>query len=126
MTHQGSAEEIWRNTLIEDIVPKSIQIAREKFKESFGFRIDWISDLSLAEDENNIFIPDSLDPVPDQRIGKHFITENAMRFNLADNFDHMSDYKGVSLTPIRSDIEAFTKQSLIIERQYLAGFVSLA
>ncbi|MCB1550922.1 MAG: YjbH domain-containing protein [Alphaproteobacteria bacterium] len=126
LTHQGSAEEIWRNTLIEDIVPKSIQIAREKFKESFGFRIDWISDLSLAEDENNILYRTALIPSLTKRIGKHFITENAMRFNLADNFDHMSDYKGVSLTPIRSDIEAFTKQSLIIERQYLAGFVSLA
>ncbi len=130
LTHQGSAEEIWHNTLIDDQIeramPPALKRAKEKFKQSFGFKVDWVSDFSLAEDDAGILYRTALVPSLTKRIGKHFTTEHAVRFNLADNLQQLSQYRGVSLYPVRSDISVFTQNGILVDRQYLAGFATLA
>jgi len=124
-THQGSAEEIWRNTLIDSVLPEGIKRAKDQFKESFGVRVDFKNDLSLSEEDSGSLFRSAVLPSLTKRIGKHFITENALRINLVDNLNRLEDTRGFSPLSVRSDIHAFTRNRILFERQYLAGFVTL-
>lgn len=126
LTHQGSAEEVWQNTLIDFVLPERIKRAKEKFKESFGFQINFKNELSLSEEDSGSIYRMMVVPSFTKRIGTHFITEQSLRINLVDNTEQIEKYRGISFSPIRSDISAFTRQRFLFDRQYLAGFATLA
>ena len=126
LTHQGSAEEVWQNTLIDSVLPESIKRAKDKFKESFGFHINFKNELSLSEEDSGSIYRTMVVPSFTKRIGTHFITEQSLRINLADNTERIEKYRGISLSPIRSDISTFTRQRILFDRQYLAGFATIA
>ncbi|MDY0030272.1 MAG: YjbH domain-containing protein [Pseudobdellovibrionaceae bacterium] len=126
LTYQGSPEEIWQNTLIDSVWPEGIKRAKEKFKESFGFRIDFKNELSLSEEDSGSIYRAMVVPSFTKRIGTHFITEQSLRINLANNTERIEKYRGISLLPIRSDISRFTRNRILFDRQYLAGFATIA
>lgn len=122
LTHQGSAEEVWQNTQIELYVPTPVRDAHDLFKKYLAFKVDWISDVSLAEDDAGILYRTALVPSLFRRISPHVISETAVRINLAHNLDHLVEYRGVSLFPVRGDVDRFTQNRFLLERQYLAAF----
>lgn len=121
---QGSAEEIWRNVKLGSVLPERIRLAREKFEKSFSTKIDWISDISLSEDDTGILYRTAIIPTLTKRIGKHFLSEQAIRINLAHNLEPLTDYRGLTLYPVRGDIGLFTQNRFVLEKSYIAGLAT--
>lgn len=127
-TRQGSAEEIWRSTVIssigDDTSPEKDK--KDSFLKRFGVRIDWDTDFSLSERDSGVLYRTALIPSVRRHFRKHFISEQALRINLADSLTGLSDFKQPGLAPVRGDIKAFSRNRLLLEREYLAGFATIA
>ncbi len=120
--HHGSAEEIWHNSDSEfDILPT----AKKKSFAARGLRLDWQNDVSLSEEDSGILYRTALIPAYRHRLSRHLMTEDALRINLSDNITNLNLFRGLNPLPVRGDIDAFTRQRVIIDHSYLAGFATL-
>ncbi len=118
-----SDEEVWSHATWR----QSRAASAQDFLKYYQFEVDWRNDLSLNEDDNGVLYRAALIP----RI-RYFRRQNsesvtALRINLADNLAHYRDYRYDnpdydSALPVRSDIDLFTQQRLILERQYRTVF----
>ncbi|MBL8640044.1 MAG: YjbH domain-containing protein [Alphaproteobacteria bacterium] len=118
-----SDEELWSHATWR----RGGATAAQDFLKYYQFELDWRNDVSLSEDDNGVLYRTALIP----RI-KYFRRQNsesvtALRINLADNLAHYRDYRYDNpdydyALPVRSDIDLFAQQRLILERQYRTVF----
>lgn len=120
--HHGSAEEIWHNI---DTGFETLPTAKKKSFAARGLRLDWINDVSLSEEDAGVLYRTALIPAYRHRLSRHLMTEDALRINLSDNITNLNLFRGINPLPVRGDINAFTRQRVIIDHSSLAGFATL-
>ena len=118
LNNQGSSEEIWQTTqFIHNSISPPLARVIEKIQtaqEELGFKIDLINDISLSENDSGCLYRTGLVGSLHKFFGKHFFSLQSLRFNLSDNLQTLSQYRGLTPLPVRSDIDVFTaKQSCI-------------
>lgn len=125
LDRQGSAEEIWRNTIFSSDLPAPMGRLSKQENNQYSFKLDWVTDLTLTKNNAGVIGRTALIPSFTKRIGRHLLIGTDMRINLADNFDHLVQYRPMSLYPVRADIQHFTRSRFTLDRQFLSGFVTL-
>lgn len=129
LTHQGSSEEIWHSTEFKHLIDKTpfAQIISEVLmgQEELGFKIDVINDVSLSEEDSGLLYRTGLVASLRKFFSRHFLTLQSLRINLADNLAHLNDYRSVDVLPVRGDIDLFTQNRVLLDRNFLTGFVTL-
>ncbi|HNS45327.1 MAG TPA: YjbH domain-containing protein, partial [Alphaproteobacteria bacterium] len=125
LDRQGSAEEIWRNTSFSSFLPDPLSKKRAAMDDHFSFRVNWVTDLFLLEDRKSVMARTALLPAFTERLGRHFLGHMEFRFNLAENLGLFADYPDAHNPEGRADINLFTQNRFVLERQYLSGFVTL-
>jgi hypothetical protein len=132
---QGSAEEIWQHTEFNPggftFLPLqrpdiSLESAHDRSIRNFyglskalDFTLE--TQLSLSEEDNGLLYRTSLlggyhmqDPVG------YFDHYASLRLNLKDNLDSLEELRGVSLLPVRGNVDEFTQNRIAIDRLYSA------
>ena len=123
---QGSAEEVWSHVFFSDETPVDLGKSSFRGMKSLRFKTDLVTELSLAEDDAGILARTALVPSRREHFRRHFISDTALRINLVDNLNHLAQYRGISLFPVRGDVDAFTRNRIVLERQFLGAFATLA
>lgn len=124
--HQGSAEEIWSNVTFADETPVGLGTQHFRGMKNLEFKTDLVTDVSLSEDDAGVLVRTALIPSFREHFLRNFVSDTALRINMADNLDHLAQYRGVNLFPVRADIDAFTRKRVILERQFVTAFTTLA
>lgn len=129
--HHGSPEEIWRTTIFSAPPPTPHSLARylaesQNSRRPTGFKLDLIHDISLSEDDSGILYRSGLRGSWGRFFGRHFLSFHSLRLNIADNLKSLNTYRPLSLLPVRADIDTLTRNRLMLEREFLTGFVTPA
>lgn len=128
LQHQGSAEEIWYNTSFSDDqrdIPFSI-----KMSQIFGdkprnhFKVSLLNDVSLSEEDSGLLYRTALGLSYTEYFKRHFISFQSLRLNLRDNLEKLNEYRGISLLPVRGDVDVFTQNRLMVDRSYFMGLAT--
>lgn len=123
--HQGSSEEIWHSSSLGyDLT--AISSNKDSFLSFRSLQLDWQNDASLSENDSGLIGRSAILISSINRLNHHFITEDALRINLMNNLGGLNKYRTLNILPVREDIDVFTKNRLLIERSYIAGFATLA
>lgn len=129
LNHQGSSEEIWQTTqFLQKSVPPSLAKVIgdiQTAQEDFGFKTDLINDVSLSENDSGLLYRTGIIASLHKFFGRHFFSLHSLRINLADNLQNLNLYRGLNSLPVRSDIDAFTQNRVVLDRSFLTGFVTL-
>lgn len=119
--NQGSADEIWQNTIIGDEAAKSktSPFSLNQFKlRHFKFVLD--NQFSLSEEDSGVLYRSSL---LTHINGPSFFgllhSGTALRLNLADNLDGIKDLRPPAFLPVRSNVYEFADDMLSLENAYL-------
>lgn len=130
LKNQGSVEEIWQNVQFsshENESPFGQRMSRIlSTKPTSKFKLDVINDVSLSEEDSGLLYRNGVTLSYIENFKRHFISYQSLRLNLADNLEKLNEYRGVSLFPVRADIDIFTQNRLMIERSYYMGLATLA
>ncbi len=113
---QGSPQEIWDNTEFEIKTPPS-KMPHNFFglSQNIATNIALENDFSLSEEDSGLLYRNSIIASAQSRLFKGVSTGAALRFNLKDNLNNLNRLRPASITPIRSDIDDFTKQRISVE-----------
>jgi hypothetical protein len=133
LTHRGSNEEIWQTTTFHPAQDTSSHgsslshFLSEAFlaDEVRAFKLDLINDVSLSEDDSGVIYRTGIVASLRKFFGQHFMHLTSGRINLADNLSTLNQYRTLSPLPVRSDIDIFTQNRLLLERDFLTGFATL-
>lgn len=129
LTHHGSSEEIWQTTQFvhDNISPSLAKIIGDiqTAQKYVGFKVDLINDVSLSEDDSGLLYRTGIVGSLHKFFGNHFFSLHSVRINLADNLQKLNQYRGVSLLPVRSDVDVFTRNRVLLDRNFMTGFVTL-
>lgn len=130
----GSSEEIWQTASFQPQSPAPFSLlgflsrlihgAPETQKEK-GFTFDILNDVSLSEDDSGVLYRIGLRAGFHRFFGENFYTEQTVRINLANNLSKLTAYRGVSLFPVRGDVDDFSNRRIVLEKSFLTGFVTL-
>lgn len=113
---QGSPQEIWDNTEF-DVKTSPSKMPQDFFglSQNITANIALENNLSLSEEDNGLLHRSSIIASAQSRLFKGLSTGAALRLNLKDNLDNLNRLRPASPTPIRSDIDDFTKQRISVE-----------
>lgn len=99
------------------------------FLKNYSIDADWLNDISISEDDGGVFYRTALVPTITYFGSPESLTVFGLRINLADNLTSYRDYRYndpayfYSL-PVRSDIDLFTAQRLVLDKYYKGAFYS--
>lgn len=129
LKHHGSSEEIWRTTQFfpDDgrfSLPRLIGDVQTA-QRVLGFKIDMVNDVSLSEEDSGLMYRSGIIASTQKFFARHFFSMQSVRFNLTDNLQKLNEYRGISLFPVRGDIDAFTRHGAMMDRAFMTGFVTL-
>lgn len=128
--HQGSTEEIWHSTsFFHDgkNLPLSQMLSEMRgAKPEDGFKFNILNDVSLSEKDSGVLYRSALGLSYGEYFGRNFLSFQSVRLNLRDNLAKLNEYRGVSLLPVRGDVDQFTQNRLLIDRNYFMGLATLA
>ncbi len=128
--HQGSPEEIWKNTEFQVTTKEKRETTR--FLHRLGinkkttYNITLENQLSLSEEDNGILYRSGLITSAQTSPFLGFLTGAAMRINLHDNLDNLEKLRPASPTPVKSDINTFTNERISLENAHLTYARSLS
>lgn len=117
--HNGSAEEIWRNTEFDDRLSdkmKKLEIRSLSFKLRENF--------SLSEDDAPFIHRTDFIATASHQLLTNFLIETSVRYNLFSNLDHLDSTRMPADDPVRSDETYYVRRKLAVERAFLQGFKS--
>lgn len=129
LDHQGSPEEIWHSTLFLD--DQKTPSFFENLSEMSGtkpdrkFRMNILNDASLSEEDSGLLYRTALGMTYQESFARHFLSFQSLRLNLADNLEKLNDGRERAILPVRSDIDKFTQNRLLIDRNYFMGLTTL-
>lgn len=130
LKNQGSIEEIWQNIEFfsqERATPFGQKISRILSSKPISkFKLDILNDISLSEEDSGLLYRSGVTLSYIENFKRHFISYQSLRLNLADNLEKLNEYRGLTLFPVRSDIDIFTQNRLMLERSYYMGLATLA
>ncbi|MEM7679717.1 MAG: YjbH domain-containing protein [Pseudomonadota bacterium] len=122
----GSADEIWRNA--EFKIDKNAQIPTEKPLEhenkplSEHFHLNLEQHLSVSEEDTGLLSRTSLiTAFKGAKLFGLFDQNIALRLNLTDNLNRITDLRPRSTLPVRSDVDIFAQRTIALEHSTL-GF----
>lgn len=111
-----SPEEVWENAVFPDRLA-----VRGLFRTLQGLRLDLVNEASLSEEDNGILYRSGLIPTYFKHFKKYFLSEQALRINLADNLESLNDFRGLTLLPVRSNLDAFAAKRFTLERNLITA-----
>lgn len=123
---EGSADEIWQNVEfetqsknhIENNTPRGKNDGNTPFHHTLYFDLD--QQLSLSEEDTGVLNRTSLIAgFKGARLFGLFDQDMALRLNLADNLNRITDLRPRSPLPVRSDVDLFARRTLSLERSTL-------
>ena len=130
INHQGSAEEIWQNT---NFHPNQQDTSFSKTlsqmvgtKPEGHFKINLINDVSLSEEDSGLLYRTALGLSYTEYFKRNFMSYQSVRLNLRDNLEKLNEYRGISLLPVRADIDTFTRNRILFDRSYFMGLATVA
>ncbi len=130
INHQGSAEEIWHGTSFfhdgNNIPLAQVLSEMRGAKPDDGFKFNILNDVSLAEKDSGLLYRSALGLSYGEYFGRNFLSFQSVRLNLRDNLEKLNEYRGVSLLPVRGDIDKFTENRVLLDRNYFMGLATLA
>jgi hypothetical protein len=130
LKHQGSTEEIWQTTSFvhdgKDIPLSQVLAEMRGAKPEEGFKLNVLNDVSLSEEDSGLLYRTALGLSYSEYLNRNFLSFISGRLNLRDNLEKLNDYRGVSLMPVRGDIDKFTENRVLIDRNYFMGLATMA
>lgn len=130
LKHQGSTEEIWQTTsFFRDgkQTPLSQILAEMRgAKPDEGFKLHILNDVSLSEEDSGLLYRTALGLSYGEYFARNFLSFQSVRLNLRDNLEKLNQYRGISLLPVRGDVDSFTRNRVLIDRNYFMGLATLA
>ena len=118
--NHGSAAEIWKNATIRQSHDED---GRAYINRESGFKTHFILDnqASLSEEDTTALYRSSLIIETFQPRFLGFLTlGGALRINIKDNLNRLTDIRPRSSLPVRSDVDLFARRTFALERQYLS------
>lgn len=118
---QGSAEEIWRNAEFPKAAPDQNLRAYDRSHQGFHTSLILDNQASLAEEDSGALYRSALVLDMKRPAFFGFLTGGAaLRLNLADNLNRLTDMRPRALLPVRSDVDLFARRTLSLERSYVS------
>jgi hypothetical protein len=122
--NQGSPQEIWNNAEFDTSGKGAFSRPENTDKSGiFGhnFYLTQLNTLSLSEEDNGVLYRTSAIAGGRGPAFFGFLDAGyALRLNIHDNLDKISDIRPRSPLPVRSDIDVFAQNRLILDHSYLA------
>lgn len=121
--NNGSPEEIWQDTTIEETSNEK----KKKSEHIFLWHPRLILDtrLSLSEEDSGILYRSSLVFEETKQLPYGFTVGAAARLNIDDNLHRLADFHPAALHPVRSDEDLYASRLLALDRSYLSWFKTL-
>lgn len=130
LKNRGSSEEIWHSTeFFHDgkNIPLSQVLAEMRgAKKEDGFKLNILNDVSLSEEDSGIIYRTAIGASYQEKFSRNFLSFQSVRLNLRDNLEKLNEYRGVSIMPVRGDVDKFTQNRVLIDRNYFMGLATLA
>lgn len=130
LKRQGSAEEIWQSTTFlhdgKDIPLSQMVAEMRRAKPDDGFKLNVLNDVSLSEEDSGVLYRTALGLSYTQNSGHNFLSVISARLNLKDNLKKLNEYRAISMLPVRGDVDKFTENRIVIDRNYFMGLATLA
>ncbi len=125
--HNSSPQEIWNNTEFtatsKDKNSKSPFLSTKGIKHNQSFTIALENHLSLSEEDNGTLYRSAALIKKEASPFLGFLTGSTLRINLIDNLEKIDRLRPAALIPVRSDINAFTRNRISLENAYI-GYAS--
>lgn len=112
--HQGSPEEIWRNTSFADTI-NTISAPAQPFHLDFNLALE--NDVSLSEDDEEYLYRTALTARTRAELPWGLFAGGDLKLNIGDNLDSLNG-RDPNLDVTRSDVDAYTKRRLYLSRAY--------
>jgi len=130
---QGSPEEIWQHTSFSPKIPENLYGSKwvQPFQESFlsalpeSLTVTLDNRGSLSEDDHGILYRSSVIVEEKHQTGTHVLSGMALRFDLKNNLEHLTDYRMASLLPVRSNENDFANNRFSLDRMYISYLTTL-
>lgn len=119
VAHQGSAEEIWRNTTFDSNVSRDTKSIR-----SFIPFLTLRENFSLSEEDAGLIHHTDILATLTRQIGSYFLSETSLRYNIFSSLDDIHKFRNRSQDPVRSDIDEYYEQKAAVDRLFFQGFKS--
>lgn len=130
LNHRGSTEEIWHSTSFshngQNIPLSRILSEMRGAKSETGFKLSILNDVSLSEEDSGLLYRSALGLSYSDYFGRNFLSFQSIRLNLRDNLEKLNEYRGISLLPVRGDIDKFTENRILLDRNYFMGLATLS
>lgn len=121
---QGSAEELWRHTVLDPAPAKTLPIDNGD-KPPPRIRMILENQTSLSEEDTGILHRESLIGEIRHTIGRGFIMGSGLRLNLADNLSRIDEIRPAAILPVRSNVSSFAQRRVALNRVYIGWLKTL-
>jgi len=118
--HQGSPEELWQDVSFKE-APSSIGAVSSDRQ----YKIFPELGLSVGEEDTSHLYRASIVAEESKHYGHGFFAANSLRFNLRDRLYQIEKIRGIPDTPVRSDIDRFTKPVVALDRSFLSWMTTV-
>ncbi len=115
----GSAEEIWQSTEFDNALT-SLPFKGLKKDNFWPEKIILEQQISLSEEDHGILSRTSLIIEEQRELVGSLATGAALRFDLANNLQHLNAFRPRAILPVRSDIDNFAQRTISLDRFYLS------
>lgn len=123
--NNGSPEEIWQDiSFIDD--PDMTQPKTRPPAPAWAPRLIWDSAVSLSEEDAGYLYRTALIVEETQDLPYGLTLGGSLRWNIADNLHHLADYRIVTGTPVRSDVDLYASRTFAVDRAYVSWMNTLA
>ncbi|MBI4030087.1 MAG: YjbH domain-containing protein [Proteobacteria bacterium] len=125
----GSPQEIWHGASFGEDKKTNWQkslheyLAEEPVLPDFRLMLD--HDASLSEEDSGFLFRTSLIGEVIEKISTHFHAGAGARLNIADNLDHLNEFRLLPAMPIRSDVDLFASRRIALDRLWAGWMTSL-
>ncbi len=114
--HQGSPEEVWRNTHFDAAIKEGD--GRGFFQSfDFNYNVALKNDVSLSEDDAEYLYRSAAVLRGRAELPEGLFAGGDFKINISDNLDKLDD-RNPNLDVTRSDVDAYTKRRFYLERAY--------
>lgn len=118
--NNGSPEEIWQDVSFVDDPDMAQSPARPPPPPAWAPRLIWDSAVSLSEEDAGYLYRTALIVEETYDLPYGFTVGGSVRWNMADNLHHLADYRVVTGTPVRSDVDLYASRTFALDRAYVS------
>lgn len=116
--NNGSPEEIWQDvSFIDD---PEMETSHTRYNHSWAPRLIWDSEISLSEEDAGYLYRTALIAEETYDMPYGFTMGGTLRWNMADNLHHLADYRVITTTPVRSDVDLYASRTFALDRAYVS------